>query len=368
MWKTLIAAFGFAVGISSSAQAQLLLGVFRVDNNGAALNGNASNSYIDEILVTPTTATYVTSVASSFLGSITNSGSATSEGHLTLTQDGRYLTWGGYNAPFGTTGIASTAGTAFQRKVGLVDFAGNVTTTLLPTTIGGNPRTVVSTNGTDIWVGTSAAGVEYTAFGSGTAAQVSNSPANGNVRNVNIFGGQLYATSATSPAVGVNAVGTGLPTASGQNTTLLTGFPGTTTGSSNYDYVFVNSTTLVVADDRTVAGGGLEKWVNSGGNWSLSYSALGGASGNIGMRGLTYDPNTSTFYATGSDGNLYSGTDTGATFTFNQLFNPTTLNANDAFRGVDLMPVPEPGTMLLAGFAGAGIAGRLIRRRKLATA
>jgi hypothetical protein len=361
-WKSLVVAVGSAAALSSAAQAQILLGVTRVDNNGAALSNAASNTFIDWFFVTPTTATYNTTVNASQLGLITNAGNATSEGHLTLSQDGRYLTWGGYNAPFGTAAIAGTAGTSFQRKVGLMDFAGNVTTTLLPTTIGGNPRSAVSTNGSDIWVGTSAAGTQYTAFGSGTSTQLSTAPTN--TRVTNIFGGQLYVSSASAPFDGVATVGSGTPTTSGQTTTLLPGFP-TANGPSSYDYVLVNASTLVVADDRTASPGGLEKWTLSAGTWSLSYSALGGASSNIGMRGLTYDPNTTTFYATGSDGNLYSGTDTGTTFTFNQLFTASTLGANDQFRGLDFVPVPEPTTMVLAGLAGASIAARLVRRKRL---
>src|SRR5947209_119132 len=121
MWKALLIAVGIAGVFASSAQAQILLGVTREDNSGAALNANGAFTYVDWFFVTPTSATYNTSISLNGATTWTNAGSATSEGHLTKSVDGRYLTLGGYNAPPGTSGVAGTAGTAVQRKVALID-------------------------------------------------------------------------------------------------------------------------------------------------------------------------------------------------------------------------------------------------------
>src|SRR5690349_7868760 len=54
---------------------------------------------------------------------LTMSGSASSEGFLALSQNGQYLTLGGYAAAPGVAGIAGTASTAVPRVVGRVDIA-----------------------------------------------------------------------------------------------------------------------------------------------------------------------------------------------------------------------------------------------------
>ena len=93
-----------------------------------------------------------------------NSGSAVSEGQLSLSTDGRFLVFGGYNAPTGTAAIAATTGATVQRSVARVDGSGAVTFGLLGATFAsaGNPRSAASTNGTDIWLSSSNTGVNYT--------------------------------------------------------------------------------------------------------------------------------------------------------------------------------------------------------------
>src|SRR5206468_138547 len=123
--------------------------------------------------------------------------SAVSEGQLSLSTDGRFLVFGGYNAPTGTAAIAATTGATVQRSVARVDGSGAVTFGLLGATFAsaGNPRSAASTNGTDIWLSSSNTGVNYTAFGSGTATQLSTAPTN--TRVVNVAGGQLYVSAAS---------------------------------------------------------------------------------------------------------------------------------------------------------------------------
>jgi hypothetical protein len=367
IWKLFVVAVGVAVVSINSASAQPLLAVLRVGDGTAALSSASAQTNIDEYLVSGTSASLMTTVnvsalvASGSSGAVnfSNAGNATSEGQLQLSGNGQYLVFAGYNSAVGTAAVASTAPTSVQREVGLMNASGTVTTTLLGTTVTGNARSAYSTNGSDIWVGSSSFGVNYTSFGSGSSTQLSTSPTN--TRVVNVFGGQLYMSSASGAFQGVTTIGTGTPTTSGQTTTILPGFP-TASGPSNYDFVLANSTTLYVADDRTTTGGGIEKWTLSAGTWTDQYSALAGASANVGMRSLAYD-GVSTFYGVGSDGNLYSAVDTGTTFTYNLL---ATAPTNTAFRGVDFMPVPEPGSIALIGFAAVGFGGRLLRRKKAA--
>jgi hypothetical protein len=338
------------------------LAVLRLGDGSATLSATSAPVFIDEY--TPAGA-LVRSIAVD-PSVFSSAGSATSEGQLNRSSDGRFLIFAGYNAPAGTAAIAATAATAVQRSVARVDGAGTVSFNLLGSSAysTGNPRGAASTNGTDVWVGgtggAGVAGVQYTSFGSGTATQITAAP--NNTRYVNIANGQLYLSSASSPFFGVAAVGTGTPTASGQTAVQLPGFP-TATGPSNYDFVFANPNTLYVADDRTTAGGGVEKWTFDGSTWTMQYSTLAGTAG---LRSLTLSG--TTLYGITTDNRLVSAVDTGPAatgFTFTTL---ATAGTNTVFRGVDFVPVPEPGHILLACGATAGLTGWWARRRKSAPA
>jgi hypothetical protein len=359
-------AVGLVLALEPAIHAQPFLpgdlAVVRFDNGGLALANTSCTTFIDEY--TPA-GVLVRSINVSSLATFSNSGTATSEGQISLSTDGRFLVFAGYNAaPGSATSIVASTAAATNRMVGLMDASATLTTTLLGGTAfsAGNPRSAASTNGTDIWVAGSVSGVNYTAFGSATATQLSTAPTNNRV--VNIAGGQLYASSSSGAFQGPSTVGTGLPTTSGQTTTLLPGFP-TAAGPSNYDYVFLNPTTLYVADDRTAAGGGIEKWTFAAGTWTLQYSSLDGTAG---LRSLTLSSDGLTLFGITTSNLLVSAVDNGpvlASFTFTTL---ATAPTNDAFRGVEFAPtaVPEPGSMALAGFAVVGFGTRLIRRKKAA--
>src|SRR5207253_4255564 len=140
-----------------------------------------------------------------------------------------------------TASVASTAVSSVNRVVGRVDGTGaaDTSTALTDGYNLGNIRSAISTDGINIWTSGTAAstasptptptpsgGVRFTTFGSTTSTQVSTTVIN--TRQINIFLGQLYVSSA-SGSIRVATVGSGTPMTSGQTITNLTGFP--TSGS-----------------------------------------------------------------------------------------------------------------------------------------
>ena len=341
-----------------------------------ALSGAATAAFLDEFTTAGAVAQPAIPLPTAVSGAnkiLTLAGSSTSEGFLTLSADGQYLTVGGYNQVVGTATPNTLIG---NRTVARVDMLGNIdTTTILGDGASiGNIRSVVSDNGTGIWVGSSASGMRYTTFGStGPSTQLNTTPVN--VRVANIASGQLYVSSASLTFQGVATVGSGLPTTSGQTVTLLSGFP-TATGPSSYDYLFANSSTLYVADDRgTATGGGLQKWTLSGGTWSLAYTLTNALTAGLrGLTGVADGAGNELLYATTADAT--SGTAGNKLVGITDSLGATTLPGaevfatiataagNTAFRGVEMIPVvPEPQSLALFGGFGM-LAWSFIRRRK----
>jgi hypothetical protein len=266
---------------------------------------------------------------------------------------------GGYGAVPGTAGVATAAPTTVPRVIGRISLSGtiDITTSLTDAYNGSNIRSAVSTDGINIWtsgnggsgLGSSAA-ARYTTLGNSTSTQLN--PTTSNLRVLNLFNGQLYTSSSTGTNLGISTVGTGVPTTTGQVLTLLPGFPTAGTHSS-YDFWFKDTSTLYVADDSAVAsGGGIQKWTLSAGTWTLAYTLLNNGTTTTGVRGLAGmvdgSGNTVLFGTTSasSANALISVTDSGAGATATTL---ATAPANEAFRGVEFLPVPEPSVFALSG-------------------
>ncbi len=333
--------------------------VVQVGAGSGALAGTATAAFLQEFAFTGGLPVQTIALPTAVSGAnqiLTLSGTSTSEGFLSLSANGLYLTLGGYNQAVGN----ATSTSLGNRTVGRIDMLGNVDTTTILGDVAsiGNIRSVVSDSGLGFWAGSSSGGMRYTTFGSTGPSTQLNSAAPTNLRVANIFAGLLYASAASGTFQGVATLGSGLPTTAGQTPSLLSGFP-TAAGPSSYDYLFASPSILYVADDRTTAsGGGLQKWTLSGSTWSLAYTLNSGLT--AGLRGLTAVDDgvgNEVFYATTADaitalaGNklvsitdLLSATTLPGSETFTTL---ATAAGNTAFRGVEV--VPEPSTIALTG-------------------
>ncbi len=199
-------------------------------------------------------------------------GSSTTEGHLSRSVDGRFLTLGGYDAPPGTEFVASTVTSFAARVAARVDSAGSIDTTTAITDAynAGSIRSVVSVDGTAFWVGAGNNGIRFVPLGGSATTLVNDtgSPRMTNTRVLRIFENRLYASSAQNFLNGISVIGTGLPTSGGGGNTVLEGFGATSSGASPGGWVFFTPELLYIADDSAVAGvGGLQRWESFLGGW-----------------------------------------------------------------------------------------------------
>jgi hypothetical protein len=335
----------------------------RVGDGSAALTNAAWN--IDLLEVT-TSGSLVQTIAVPTTGGsrLTASGTATSE--LKIRSNGQYLAVSGYDAPVGTPLVVDSP---FSRRVLVYDNLGNVSTTLTFTGGPGSPYggnnirgAIPTADGTAAWT----AGDEstfgtpngfYYLTGSSETQLVS-----GNVRTVDIFGGQLYGTTAAGTDTRAFTVGTGLPTTTGQTIGALTGLP-TTGGNYGSMQIFDLDTTVTGFDTIYLSNGtGIEKWSLVSGTWTLNNTAT--AAGTLMDFTAIQNGGTVDIYAV-TETDLFRLTDTaGYNANISGTFGSSLLNAgtNFAFRGIDVAPVPEPSTWAL--LAGSLTVLTILRRRR----
>jgi hypothetical protein len=286
---------------------------------------------------------------------LTNSGTATSEGFVTVSANGIYLLVAGYGIAPGTASVPASTTATTPRVIGRIDLAGNVdtSTALTDAFSGGNPRCAASDDGQRFWLSGSNEVVRFVpAPGSTTSLAIGTSPANNRV--LNVYDNQLYGSANSGSFRNVYALGTGLPTGPGQTSVLLPGLP-SVSGQSVYDFHFASPTTLYLADDNTNGTGGIQKWTLVGGLWTLQYSfALSATSGCRGLTGYTQNGVTTLWATANNSGgtHLITVTDTGAASTVTSLLTAAT---NTAFRGVRHLAPPSTLQRLPAACGTAGI-------------
>lgn len=348
---------GFALPARSVFAAPFSAGnvvVYRVGDGSEPLANSGNPIFLDEF--TPS-GVLVQSIAlrTTPVGpqrAIFSSGTASSEGLLSRSADGRYILLTGYSARIGTS-LSRTSAAVVPRVVARVDINGNVdtSTALADFSDLNNPRSATSDDGTRIWVTGGAGGIRTTTLGATTSTQIADSPPS--ARQLAIFNGQLFATSNSGPTGhrAVSAVGSGLPTTSGQTVTPLPGLTQLVTPSP-FSFFFADLSdfvegddTLYVADDET---GALTKFALVNGVW-VRRGTIGVAADTYrGLSGIV-EGTTATLFATRKGGTLAGGggelvriTDAGG-YEGALAGTPTviaTAAPNTAFRGVALAPTP----------------------------
>ena len=328
--------------------------VYRVGDGTSALSSAGTAVFLDEYSpggsLVRSVALPTTAAAGSSDKPVVASGTATSEGGLTLSADSRYLVATGYDAAVGATGLSSSAAATVPRTVATVDASGTVdsSTALTDFSDGNNPRSAVSDDGQEFWVGGAAGGVRYAPLGASTSTSLVASTYK-NVRQLAIADGQLYTSADPSKAsVTVATVGTGLPTT---GTQAVANLPFTSSPSGPYSYSLLtlgtgsSPDTLYVADNSV---GAVVKYGLVSGAWvqqgSVAVPSVTGLTAND-------DNGTVSLYATssgtaGTAGTLYGITDAGGTG--GTLGGSATVLASAAdgetFRGVAFAPGTVTGT------------------------
>jgi hypothetical protein len=284
---------------------------------------------------------------------LTLSGTATSEGSLTLSVNGQLLVLAGYDAATGTASVSSDS--TVNRTIATVSATGTVNTAT--GIVAGdaykknNIRGAATQDGTAFWCAGAGSGTTggtwYVTAGSVTSSPVDISSTISSTRVVNIFNGQLYTSSSSSSFHGVNSVGTGIPTTAGQTSANLAGMPAADTASSQYAFLFANDSLLYVCDDHTTSGGGVLKYSLVSGTWVSN----GNISSLEGLRGITgYQTCAGVKLFISGQGGVFSLTDNSGynatiTGTLNQLVTP---DSNTVYRGIAFAPGTTAPTALTA--------------------
>lgn len=350
--KKIFTLFAFCYFLVSQSNAQFKAGNLVV----LKVNGTTSAAQSITLLEFQPDGTRVDSVVISSSGTnkLTVSGSATSEGALTLSNDGRFLTFVGYDANAGTASVANTNSATVARVIGRIDNAKNVDlSTKLNAFSTNNIRSAVTNDGSGFWISGATGGILYATIGStGTSfTTVASTPAN--TRVLNIFNNQLYVSAGTGTNQSVATVGTGLPTGTGNTITQLPGLPTSGTNAS-YAYAFFDlsnsvagNDVLYVADQSTGANGGIRKYSLVSGTWVLN-GTINTASP-LGVTGLAATLNNQgqvvlfTTSGTATDNRVVTFTDnTGYNGTPSGNLLPLSNNLNAGFgsiyRGVAFAP------------------------------
>jgi hypothetical protein len=332
------------------------LAVLRVGDGSQTLANTGNTVFIDEYNTLGTLESKL-QLPDSGTSALIISGSATSEGALSRSPDGHYLTVAGYNTPRPySSSLASSASSSVARGIGTID--ANRSFSLAATTTSqysaNNLRGAATDGANNFWGAGANSGTYY--FGS-TMAGATVQSTTANTRVIQDIGGNLYLSTGSGTQRGIWKI-SGNPTGASAATFFLN----TGASSSPYDFAFNNQMTIAyVADDTASTAGGIQRWDFNGTSWTLSYT-LGTGVNKIGARGLAVDfsgANPLVYATTAEDtaDRLIEITDTGAGSLATTL---ATASNNELFRGLDFTPVPEPSTLALLGL---GVLALLKARR-----
>jgi hypothetical protein len=329
----LVSQNSFAGNSSGAAFAAGNLAVLRIGNGSETLSSSGNSVFIDQFTTNGTLAGSV-AIPDNATNALLVSGSASSEGALTLSADGRLLILAGYNIALtnSSSSLASSSSTNVPRALGAVDALGNFTLVGLTTNeYGGNNMRSGTTDGRgNYWGAGATSGTFY--FGDGTTNTVQTNSENSIV--IQDLGGNLYfSTAKITPGLWK------IPETPAIPVTDAAVFLSAGSKASLYGFALnASATTAYLADDTLKGTGGIQRWDFSGGAWALTYAFTSLI--NIGARGVVVDFSGAqpVIYATtaeSSNNRLVAITDTGAASSATTL---ATAGVNQIFRGVMFAP------------------------------
>jgi hypothetical protein len=309
------------------------LAVLRIGDGTETLASSGNSVFIDQFTPNGTLAGSI-SLPDNDTNALLISGSASSEGALTRSPDGRLLLLAGYHLALtnSSSSLANSSATNVPRVLGALDVLGNfalvAATTNQYTT--NNIRSGTTDGRGNYWGAGANSGTFY--FGDGTTNTVQTNIVNSIVIQ-DINGSLYFSTAKITPGLWKIP---GTPTTPVTNAAVFL-----SAGSKASPYAFAlnsNATLAYLADDTLKGVGGIQRWDFSGGAWKMTYAFT--SLTNIGARGVAVDFSGAqpVIYATtaeSSTNRLVAITDTGAAAAATML---ATAGVNQIFRGVAFAP------------------------------
>ncbi len=337
-----------ATAAAASAQVAFIPGNLVVSRVGDGANALANSGGAISLLELTTNGTAVRTIDIP-TSTLQWSGTATSEGVISLSKDRTQLTLVGYTPPFGGTGsLASRTDANAPRAYLNINFNGTIgAVTQVGAFSGNNIRSGV-TDGTGVWL---AGGTTGTVYNSGSNTTIQSTVTN--TRVVNIFGDKLFFSTGAGTNRGIYTFDSATPTSAATASVVIN------MGSSAdpYDFAFNDSLTRAYVTNGNV----IQRWDLDGSAWTLTNTSSVIGTGLTGLAvnfGTTSDSiftvNPSTLFSLNFSEGAFSAATTLAT-----------AGTNFAFRGLEFAPIPEPSAF--AGLAGLGALGfAALRRRRRA--
>lgn len=329
--------------------------IYRVGTGSAALGTTATAIFLDEYR---DSGLFVSSTPLASTGStaITAVGNATTEGIMSRAQDGNSLIFTGYRKDAGGTNPSSDAPATTNRVIGTLNASGTINTSIALTNTTGTIRSATTVDGSGPYYISTSTAVQYVAT-PGPAATATSIDAR-NSRQVNLSGNTLYASNGSTTITGkVQSYGT-LPTGTTAASPVVTlGLNDAVNG-----FFLCDLSSSIPGDDTmyvlSTVQSQLQKYTFNGTAWTASGSVASSASNITGV----VDGNNNAILFTTSASTLSRLVDTsGYNATLSGSLTPiATAPTLTGFRGIGIMPVPEPSILALAGLIGIG----LLRRRR----
>lgn len=274
-------------------------------------------------------------------------GASSTEGYVSLSANGQYLVWAGYNTNFGSYSVAlSTTGSSTNfRGVGTLDGYANYTLQYAGNIFSATSIRGAASDGTNnFWVNGGNTGIIYVGHNSPQATVFT---ASANERCLNIINGNLYFS--TGSGTGVPGTGfwevPGLPTTTGGGTIYDAG--GQTGGTSPEDFaVNTNLGIAYLCDyDASTAGGGVIRYTYTSGAWVSNYTLITASGEGAYSVAVNWSGAHPVIYATvgvstiAAGNSLVTFTDTGASSAATVI---ATAPAGQTFRGLCWAPGAAP--------------------------